>query len=164
VTLGKGAELFWALAERLPHVQFLGVKGAYGTQDVRSLPNVEVIDHVPAERMRDEVYARTRVLLAPSSYESWGRVAAEAMCSGIPVVAHPTEGLRECLGPRGLFVDRHDVDAWANMLRVLAVPRAYEKASAWSRARSAQLDPAADLAAWCDAVESLEAGRGRHSD
>src|SRR6202008_4402278 len=69
--MGKGAELFWTLAERMPGVKFLGVRGAYGGQMVRDdLPNVEVLDPVPAHEMRDRVFARTRVLLMPSSYES----------------------------------------------------------------------------------------------
>lgn len=156
VTLGKGAELFWELAERMPDTQFLGVRGAYGAQMVRhNLPNVEVLDHVPHDRMRDEVYARTRVLLMPSSYESWGRTAVEAMCSGIPVLAHETPGLLEALGPAGLFCDRDDPAQWVAALRALDSPRAYRTASMRALARSAQLEPTADLAAWCDAVESL---------
>ena len=83
----KGARLFWALAARMPKTQFLAVKGAYGTQIVQDLPNVEVQEHVPGDQMRDKVYARTRVLLVPSSYESWGRVAVEAMASRL---AHMT--------------------------------------------------------------------------
>src|SRR5690606_19054142 len=102
--------------------RFLGVTGIYGRQqDLAGLANVEVIPHVPHPEMRGRVYARTRVLLVPSSYESWGRVASEAICSGIPVVAHPTPGLRECLGDAGLFVDRRDVDGWVRTLANLAM-------------------------------------------
>ncbi|WP_275462066.1 glycosyltransferase family 4 protein [Streptomyces noursei] len=152
----KGAELFWALAERMPDVQFLGVRGSYGDQIVRDLPNVQVLDPVPGTAMRDQVYARTRVLLAPSAYESWGRVAAEAAASGIPTIAHPTPGLSECLGRAGRFVDRADVDSWEKALRQLvAEPSAWAKASAAARARSAALDPAAELARWCRAVEEV---------
>src|SRR5690606_19301196 len=85
----KGSALFWRLAERMPDVPFLAVRGGYGHQDIRRVPNVEVVPHLPCHRMRDEVYARTKILLMPSEYESWGRVGVEAMCSGIPVIAHP---------------------------------------------------------------------------
>ncbi|MEU6204587.1 glycosyltransferase family 4 protein [Micromonospora musae] len=159
--MGKGAELFWTLAERMPKTKFLGVKGAYGSQMVRDdLPNAEVLEHVPAAQMRDLVFARTRVLLVPSSYESWGRVATEALHSGIPVIAHPTDGLRENLGDAGIFVDREDSDGWVKALRKLANPNAYKAASKRALARAAELSPDDDMARWCDAVEQV-AERGR---
>jgi glycosyltransferase involved in cell wall biosynthesis len=153
----KGGEVFWRLAERMPHVEFLGVRGAYGQQIERpgGLPNVEVVDHMPGDRMRDEVYARTKVLLVPSATESWGRVAAEAMASGIPVVAAPTPGLSECLAEAGIFAERTDVDAWRSAVERLLEPAAWAEASERALARSKALDPAADLAAWCEAVEAL---------
>jgi hypothetical protein len=44
-----------------------------------------------------EVFRKTRVVLMPSLYESYGRVAVEAACAGIPAIVHPTEGLLESL-------------------------------------------------------------------
>ncbi len=151
----KGGKVLKALAERMPDQQFLAVKGAYGEQILPDLPNVEVVDHVRGEDMREQVYTRTRVLLMPSSYESWGRAGCEALASGIPVVAHPTPGLCESLGEAGIFVDRSDVDGYEAVLRKLATPAEFRLASKRAKARSAELDPAADLAAWCSAVESL---------
>lgn len=151
----KGGTIFWELAARMPDVEFLGVKGSYGDQIVRrGLPNVEVLEHIPGSSMRERVYARTRVLLVLSEYESWGRVAAEAMASGIPVVACATPGLVECLGSAGQFVDR-DLAAVEATVRRLLKPRSWAAASKRARARSAELDPTAELAAWCDAVEEL---------
>jgi glycosyltransferase involved in cell wall biosynthesis len=151
----KGGKVLKALAERMPDQQFLAVKGAYGQQILPDLPNVEIVDHVPGEAMREQVYARTRVLLMPSSYESWGRAGVEALASGIPVVAHPTPGLCESLGEAGIFVDREDTAGYEAVLRKIAAPAEYRLASKRAKARSAELDPAADLAAWCSAVESL---------
>ncbi|NED75404.1 glycosyltransferase family 4 protein [Streptomyces sp. SID9944] len=153
----KGGKVLKALAERMPDQQFLAVKGAYGEQILPDLPNVEVVDHVDGSDMRQRVYERTRVLLMPSSYESWGRAGVEALASGIPVVAHPTPGLCESLGEAGIFVDRSDVDGYEAVLRKLAQPSEYRLASKRAKARSAELDPAADLAAWCSAVEALRA-------
>jgi hypothetical protein len=153
--LGKGAELFWQLAEMLPDVKFLGVKGAYGRQMVRDLPNVEVIKHVPHHRMRDEVYSRTRVLLVPSNYESWGRVAVEAMSSGIPVIAHPTPGLTEALGSAGALVDRDDPLAWVAEIERLTCPDCRQDEAYAALRRAAELDPTDDLNRWCDTVEDL---------
>lgn len=154
--LSKGGETLRALAERMPRVEFLGVTGAYGwQQDMSGLPNVEVLPHVPAHEMRDRVYSRTRVLLVPSSYESWGRVANEAMCSGIPVVASPTPGLRECVGDAGIYVDWRDVDGWVRALQRLAMPGPWKHWSGKARARAEQLRPGPDLARWCDAAEKV---------
>ncbi|TGB13886.1 glycosyltransferase family 4 protein [Streptomyces sp. MZ04] len=155
--LEKGGKVLEALARRMPEQQFLAVRGAYGTQLLPDLPNVEVVEHVDGQSMRETVYARTRVLLMPSSYESWGRVGCEAMASGIPVVAHPTPGLCESLGEAGIFVDREDIDGYEAVLRKLASAAEYRLASKRAKARSVELDPAADLAAWCQAVEALPA-------
>lgn len=151
----KGAHTLEELARRMPDQEFLAVKGAYGEQILPDLPNVEILEHVPGEEMAARVYGRTRVLVMPSSYESWGRTAAEAMASGIPVVAHPTRGLCESLGEAGIFADRRDVDAWQAVLERLLGDRAeYRLASKRARARSADLDPTTDLEAWCQAVEA----------
>ncbi|MGW7053130.1 glycosyltransferase family 4 protein [Streptomyces sp. NPDC054887] len=151
----KGGRVLEALARRMPDTEFMAVRGAYGEQVLPDLPNVEIVEHIDGTQMRERVYARTRVLLMPSSYESWGRVGVEALASGIPVVAHPTPGLCESLGEAGIFVDRRDVDGYEAILRKLAAPAEYRLAAKRAKARSAEMDPADDLAAWCDAVEAL---------
>jgi glycosyltransferase involved in cell wall biosynthesis len=156
LNLEKGGALFEKLARRMPDVQFLAVRGAYGEQIIPDLPNVELVEHMCGHEMRDAVYARTKILLMPSSYESWGRAGVEAMASGIPVIAHPTPGLCESLGEAGVFIDLHDVDGYEMAIRKLLSSRTeYGLVSKRAKARSAELDPAPDLAAWCEAVESL---------
>lgn len=151
----KGARLFWEIARRMPDVDFLAVEGGYGKQIVEDLPNVDVQRCVPGDQMRDVVYGRTRILLVPSEYESWGRVAVEAMTSGIPVIAHPTPGLRESLGDAGVFADRNDPDAWVAQIRRLRKIPVWKAASKRAKARAAELDPTPDLQVWRDAVEAL---------
>ncbi|MFF9631738.1 glycosyltransferase family 4 protein [Streptomyces fradiae] len=151
----KGGYVLEQLARRMPEQQFLAVRGAYGEQILPNLPNVEIVGHVRGEDMRQQVYARTKVLLMPSSYESWGRVGVEAMASGIPVVAHPTPGLAESLGEAGIFVDRNDVDGYEAVLRKLLTAPEYRLASKRATARSGELNPSSELSAWCDDVEAL---------
>lgn len=158
-TVTKGVRVLAELAERMPERKFLAVKGGYGEQEPPVLDNVLVLDHLPGREMRDAVYARTRLLLMPSDYESWGRVGVEAMSSGIPVLAHPTAGLTESLAGAGIFCDRDDVDAWQAEIERLDDRDAYQAASRKARARSKALDPAADLAAWCEAVEEVARAR-----
>ncbi|MEO3856230.1 glycosyltransferase family 4 protein [Acrocarpospora sp. B8E8] len=157
----KGAATFWALAERMSDVKFIAVTGGYGDQDIRDLPNVEVLPNTPGHQMRDLVYARTKILLMPSDYESWGRTGIEACASGIPVIAHPTPGLKESLGDAGIFADRDDIGEWEKQIRRLLTPRAYGTASKKALARSAELDPTPDLDRWCDAIEALAPQRAR---
>lgn len=148
----KGGALFWRLAGLLPDVEFLGVKGGYGRQIVGATDNVEVSATVDDVR---DVYRSTRVLLMPSVSESWGRVGVEAMCSGIPVIAHPCGGLLESLGAGGIFVDREDVDGWAAEVRRLTDPAEWEAASTRARARADELDPQRPLEVFTDAVTTL---------
>jgi glycosyltransferase involved in cell wall biosynthesis len=152
----KGVAVFYHLARRFPDRKFLGVVGGHGEQIIRDdLPNVQIIDHVPAHRMRDDVYARTRVLLMPSAHESYGRAGVEALHSGIPVIAAPTAGLTESLGDAGVFVPPADLVGWERRLGELLDGRRWRAASRKALARAARIDPAADLSRWCAAVEDV---------
>jgi hypothetical protein len=154
LTTAKGGRLFWQLAEMMPERRFLAVHGAYGDQIVHRRPNVEVLAHTP--HVAAEVYSRTRVLLVPSQHESWGRVAIEAACSGIPVIAHPTPGLVEALGPAGIFADRRDPTAWQHAIDALDDQELYDTWAARVR------DRAVELEAICRA--DLDAFHGRLGD
>lgn len=163
--LTKGGEVFRALAERMPRTKFLGVTGAYGVQEeLAHLPNVEVLEHVPHDQMRERVYGHTKVLLVPSNYESWGRVASEAITSGIPTIASPTPGLVEQLGEAGTFVDHDDIDGWEAALRALLKPAAWRRASEVALNRAGQLDVTrrSDMAEWVAAAERTVATGGFH--
>ena len=66
-------------------------------------PNVFTVE--PQADMRP-VYEHTAVLLAPSLwYESWGRVASEAVYNGIPVLYSSSGGLPEAAAGGGICID-----------------------------------------------------------
>jgi len=159
----KGAGLVADLAAALPDVGFLMVEGAYGEQIRPDLPNVAWQPMLPPGRMRDEVYTRTRILLMPSLFESWGRTAVEAMASGIPVIANPTPGLVECLGDGGTLIPLDDPDAWAAEITRLSTPRAWSTASRRAAVRGRQLHDitTTDLDTFVHAVEDLARGAAR---
>jgi glycosyltransferase involved in cell wall biosynthesis len=148
----KGIKTAWRCSEQLPDRKFLGVKGGYGYQITPRGSNFEVI---PTQSDMRAVWSRTRVLLVPSAYETWGMVGVEAMCSGIPVIAHPTPGLQESLGAAGIFVDRDDTDGWVRELHRLEDPAEYATASAAALARVDDLDPQVSLDRFAAAVEAL---------
>lgn len=134
----KGQDVFYALAERMPEYEFLAVKGGYGAQVERhDLPNVEIMDNEFDVR---KVYEKTKIILMPSVYESYGRVAVEAAASGIPSIVSDTPGLREALGDSAIYVDRSDLNGWETALRSLLTPRKYGAMSKLALARSEALD------------------------
>lgn len=150
----KGANIFYEMARRFPEEKFLGVVGGHGEQIIKNLPNVEIQEQT--DDMKGKVWARTKILLMPSIYESYGMAGVEALASGIPVLAHPTEGLRESQGPFGCFLDRDDLNSWENALLRLSDPKEWHAASVLAKKRSQELDPAPELDRWVEEVERLE--------
>jgi glycosyltransferase involved in cell wall biosynthesis len=133
----KGSNTFYECAKRLPDVKFLGVRGGYGEQDVRDLQNVTIVDNTSAMAA---VYARTKLILMPSAYESYGRVAVEAMSQGIPSIVADTPGLREALGPAGTFVDPSNIDSYVSEISRLMKPRAWGSAKKLCLERFSELE------------------------
>ncbi|MCB9777831.1 MAG: glycosyltransferase [Alphaproteobacteria bacterium] len=71
---------------------------------------------------RDDVQpllADADIAVVPSRWEGFGLVAAEALATGIPVVASDIPALRRVVGDAGLLVPPEDVDALAAALRAL---------------------------------------------
>jgi glycosyltransferase involved in cell wall biosynthesis len=109
VTYDKGWRTFFELARRNPHEAFLGVRGAYGDQAFEDLPNVHYMDHTEDIR---KAYEKSRVVVVPSRYESFGRVSLEAAASGIPSILTPTPGTREAMGTSAMYADFEEFDDW----------------------------------------------------
>jgi hypothetical protein len=133
----KGVRVFQELARRMPDVRFLGVEGTHGQQEKPEIPNVEYM--AVTQDMRD-VWRKSRIVLMPSGYESYGMVAAEAQVNGIPVIANPTFGLSECLGHAGVFIPRENVDDYERTIRLLLEDhKHYQERSEMARLRGVEL-------------------------
>ena len=153
----KGSELFRLLAVCLPGTPFLAVRGGYGRQEQHMMPrNVEV--QQLTLNMREDVWARTRVLLMPSSRETWGMTGVEALCSGIPVIASDLPGLHESLADGAYrYLQPEDLAGWRAAVEELQDPETWAAASARALHRWEQLEAEQDAALelFCDTVEGL---------
>lgn len=134
----KGGKIFLEIAKAMPHKSFLGVLGSYDEQITQTLPNVTYVPNSPNIK---QWYDKTRILLMPSKYESWGRTATEAMCSGIPVICTDTPGLRENCEKGGIFIkNRDNVKEWVEAITKLDDKKAYSWASRKAKGRSREFD------------------------
>lgn len=148
----KGIDTFLAVAAALPDEKFLWVTD----EASNTMPgNVETV-----RRRRDvrSIYACTKLLLMPSVYESYGRVAIEAAMSGIPTVASDLPGIREATASLAAFVPAGA--AWESAVR--AVLADYETYRRQAIALAAMRDPAAELAMLEEQLQRIAAsGRRR---
>jgi glycosyltransferase involved in cell wall biosynthesis len=124
----KGGKIFNDIAKQMTDRKFLGIKGAYGDQVIGRLSNVTYTENTPY--IKEACYEKTRLLLMPSIYESYGRTAVEAMCSGIPVIASDTPGLRESLGDCGIFIAQEaPIQKWIEAIESLDDKKLYNELS-----------------------------------
>lgn len=92
-----------------------------------------------------EAYAGCDIVFVPSLEESFGRVAAEAMLNGIPVVASDLEPVRDLLGDgiAGLLFRPGDADgAAAAVRRLVGDPELRRKLGEEGVARALSFEPA----------------------
>ena len=66
-----------------------------------------------------EVYANTKLLLVPSTYQEGGcRVIAEAFANGVPAVGSDLGGIPDYIGDGGCVVENYrDIAAWVEVVR-----------------------------------------------
>ncbi len=106
----KGAAVFARiaveLAARRPEIPLLVVEGRAGADGLAglglNLSELRNLHRLPNLSSPRAIYRLSRAVLAPSLFrESFGRVAAEALCNGLPVLASDRGALPETLGDAG---------------------------------------------------------------
>ena len=96
---------------------------------------IEPHRELPAEEVA-ALYQRACLAVVPSVYEGFGLPAAEAMASGVPVIATDGGALPEVVGDAGVIVPARDVDALAKaMKRLLGNPAERAELARQGRAR-----------------------------
>lgn len=133
----KGGRILYEIAKEMPHKRFLAVVGGYDEQIIRSMPNVKVVPNTKDIR---EYLKQTRLLIMPSLYESWGMIATEAMCNGIPVISAYTPGLMENLSYAGSYIsDRENISEWVDFISRRDDEHAYRCHSELARKRAKEI-------------------------
>jgi len=121
----KGVKQFIDMALAMPDRKFLGVIPYYGELRLPEAP--DNIKWVPFDDDIRNILKETRILVLPSYYESFGRIAFEAMYNGIPVLyskpnpksKYPggsTEGVEEWITPAGIACHRDKVEEWTEAI------------------------------------------------
>lgn len=126
----KGAHIFNALAEKDIGRSYVAVRGSHGEQVLPS-EHVTLLSHTLD---MESIYAKTRILCVPSTYETWSMVASEANARGIPVVTcDHIPALQENCGDAALYVKRDNIDEWVSAL--IKIESDYELYSTRAKAR-----------------------------
>jgi len=134
----KGVNQFIEIAKRMPERKFLAVRPYYG--ELSPPPAPSNVEWIPFDDDVRNILKRTRVLLVPSYYESFGRIAVESMYNGIPVIyskpaAKPkdmtgtTEGMEEWIKPAGIPCERDNIDEWIGLITSLDDETTYSERS-----------------------------------
>ena len=111
ISLEKGGSVLNYAANRNPKLRFRGVMGGHGLQVDNQPMNVEIVKQT---REMAGVYSGAKVLLFPSHGETYGKVVAEAMQFGIPVIASSIPAIREAAGDAAIYLDPYDYEGWSN--------------------------------------------------
>lgn len=87
-------------------------------RSAESLPNVELLGYMPAERLAD-LMRRAVALFYPPTYETFGIVGPEALAAGCPIVTCGGTAVPEILGDTAIYVSPDDPGAAADALQTV---------------------------------------------
>lgn len=137
----KGSFVFAKIVEELsrvrPDIRFLVVESRASADSLSATGaqwSATSVFRMPNTAHPRDYLKETKVLLVPSVWqESFGRVAAEALMNGIPVVGSTRGALPEVIGAAGILID---------------LPN-------WLTVQSRRLPEPAEVAEWIAAIEQL---------
>jgi len=151
----KGGKILIEIAKHMPNHKFLAVQGGYYEQIFDR--KVRNITYAPMVEDIRPYLAKTKILIAPSEYESYGQAQVEAMCCGIPVIATKLKGFEESLQDAAYFIkDRNNIVSWCDS--IMAIEAEYENCCNESLKRVDLLTPEKDLEninIWLNKISNL---------
>lgn len=160
----KGVHVFLEVAKRMPQRKFLGVLPYYGEKHIPfSPPNVR---WVPFDDDIRNILKQTHILMFSSYYESFGRIAVEAMINGIPVLyskpnpnsvyaGGSTEGVAEWIGDAAIQVERENYDDWVKEIKELDDEDRYQELSVRSKEHIESMNLFSEATRIAEMVESF---------
>lgn len=161
--VNKGVDVALHLASTMPGQRFIIVRspaepthGLEGFDDrAAALPNVEVGERVAPHQVAERYLARTRILIVPSRFETYGMSALEAAGYGIPSVSIMNKHVAEGIGDAAYGTGPLDVDG--TELGIYRVNANYDRWSQRARERAEQVAERQEreLAEWSRFVTSL---------
>jgi glycosyltransferase involved in cell wall biosynthesis len=122
LTRRKGADLLPLIADKLSsNIEILYTTGLRASHALPDHPRLRNIGSIPYEDM-PKVYQAADILLFPTLREGFGLAAAEAMASGLPVVATDCSALPEIVikNKGGYLCTPRAVDEFADAINTLA--------------------------------------------
>jgi len=144
----KGGKHLIEIASRAPDIKFMGVLGGYDKQITNK--NYENLTYYPHTPNIKAVYEKTWVLLILSEWETYGRVAIEAMSSGIVVIACPLTGIKEACGDAAIYHERDDIAGIIGTLRRLRKDtKFYQEMSSKCVERAKSMNTSVDMEVFC---------------
>lgn len=161
--VNKGVEVVIELAKRYPDRRFIIVRSpaepTHGLKNleeiVADIPNIELHPRVAPEEVH-KYFEQTRILLAPSRYETYGMSAIEAAGYGIPCVHVDTPHVREGIGEAAVLIAPLNVEQAAQGIeKIESDYEAYSK-SARLRAEWLQKRQKQELAEFADFIDNIE--------
>ena len=161
--INKGVEVVLELAKIYPKQRFIIVRSpaepTHGLPDLEKkaakLPNVELHPRVAPEDVH-KYFEQTRILLAPSRYETYGMSAIEAAGYGIPSIHVDTPHVREGIGKAAILIPPLGTAAAAKGISL--IEKDYDLYSDRSRARAEWLQSRqiTELRQFADFIENLK--------
>lgn len=158
----KGVAVVLDMAERMPKQRFIIVRSpaevTHGLPNfderASALPNVEVMPRVTPDKV-GAYLEQTRILLAPSRYETYGMSAIEAAQHGIPTVHVDTPHVREGIGDAAELIRPLHLDD--TMTAVARIEADYTARSRLAHARAIYLAcrQQLELEAWARFLDTL---------
>lgn len=113
----KGLSIFIELASQFPLVKFILV-GHFAEKQKALLPaNIITPGTLSSKSLLSDYYAMADVFINPSIQETFGKVTAEALSCGTPVIANNATANPELVGDCGALVKDNNIDDYTTALK-----------------------------------------------
>ncbi len=118
---GKGLSVFIQIANRFPSVKVIMV-GNFSEEQIKILPeNIIKPGVLNSKNMLSDYYALADVFINPSIQETFGKVTAEALSCGTPVIANNATANPELVGDCGALVKDNNINEYSKAINDIIV-------------------------------------------